>query len=124
MIMAYTEAFRRSLKFSALIGGVDLVAALVSGLDGFSPSETLGDLLLVEVAVLFILAGILDVGSSIGMAQLRRVVLASKEDFSSQNRKLAERRVMIVLFTGLILLTVMILLAVVDIFSRSIPSAQ
>jgi hypothetical protein len=95
---------------------IDAVVALTpfSSMIDVSPIGVLGDLMLVEVAVLFVMAGILDFASSIGMAQFRKAFLSSKEDYSPEKRKEKERTAMVFLFTGLSLLGFMIVLLLYD----------
>ena len=104
----------RALKIAALFLLADSMIALIpfSTMIDSSPIGVIGDLMLAEVAVLFILAGILDFASSIGMAQFRKTFLSSNEDYSPEKRKERERTAAIFLFTGLVLLAAMILLMV------------
>jgi hypothetical protein len=104
----------RALKVAAFLLLADSVIALLpfSTMIDLSPIGVMGDLMLAEVATLFIIAGILDFSSSIGMAQFRKTFLSSKEDYSTEVRKEKERTAMIFLFTGLVLLAAMILLMV------------
>jgi len=119
-MLTYSQVLRRSVKIGAFLGILDLGAALFSTFFGFSPSAILGNLLLLEIAVLFIAAGLLEFSSSIGMVQFKRVVLSSKEEFSGTRRKETERSALVYVLAGLILLAVMILLALVDISISSI----
>ncbi len=95
---------------------VDLVASVVSILLTFSPSGILGDLLLLEVAALFITAGLIDFSSSAALVQVRRALLSSSEQFSSSKRKDTERKAMVLVFAGSILLAAMIVLALSDLW--------
>jgi hypothetical protein len=100
----------RSLKISAGLLFIDGLTAFL--LRGFVyPFETLGDMLLVETASLFLLAGFVDFGTSLGFVQFRKSVFASKESFSSEKRKEAERRATILVGSGIILFSILILLA-------------
>jgi hypothetical protein len=78
---------------------------------GMLPFEVVGDLLLIETAILFILAGIIDFGSSLGVAQFRRTLFRTKEGFSPSGRKDAERRALILVAAGAILFLLLLLLA-------------
>jgi hypothetical protein len=104
----------RALKIAGFLLLVDSLIAVMpfSTIIDLSPNGVMGDLMLGEVAVLFIIAGILDFSSSIGMAQVRKTFLSSKEDYSPEIRKEKERTAMVFLFTGLVLLVAMILLMV------------
>jgi hypothetical protein len=87
---------------------VDCVGAYLLTFVKYAFIEVIGDLMLGEVAVLFILAGLLDFGSSIGMIQFRRVVLASKEGYSSSKHKESERKASVLCLTGLFLFSILI----------------
>ena len=104
----------RALKVAAFLLLADSVIALLpfSTMIDLSPIGVMGDLMLAEVATLFIIAGILDFSSSIGMAQFRKTFLSSKEDYSPEIRKEKERTAVVFLFTGLVLLAAMVLLMV------------
>jgi hypothetical protein len=104
----------RALKVAAFLLLVDSLIAIMpfSTIIDFSPNGVMGDLMLAEVAALFIIAGILDFSSSIGMAQVRKTFLSSKEDYSPEVRKEKERTAVVFLFTGLVLLVAMVLLMV------------
>ena len=115
-MLTYAAVLKRALKIAAVLLLADSAIALVpfSILIDMSPIGVLGDLMLVEAAALFIMAGILDFASSVGMAQFRKTFLSSKEDYSPEKRKEKERTAMIFLFTGLLLLGLMILLMAYD----------
>ena len=100
----------RSLKISAILLLFDVVTAfLVRRI--IYPLETFGDLLLVEIALLFLLAGFVDFGTSVSFTQFRKSVFGSKETFSGQKRKDAERRAIALVGSGVISLIILIMLA-------------
>jgi hypothetical protein len=100
----------RSLKISAFLVLVDgLIGILLRGI--IYPLETFGDMLLVEAAVLFLLAGIIDFGASVGFAQFRKSLLLSREAYSPEKRKESERRAIALAGSGACLLAILILLA-------------
>jgi len=113
-LLTYAAVMLRALKVAAFLLLVDSLIAIMpfSTIIDFSPIGVMGDLMLAEVAVLFIVAGILDFSSSIGMAQFRKTFLSSKEDYSPEVRKEKERTAVVFLFTGLVLLAAMVLLMV------------
>jgi ABC-type phosphate transport system permease subunit len=76
--------------------------------------EVLGDLLLIETAALFLMAGIVDFGSSLGFVQFRRTMSSSKESFSltSSERKDSEKRALVFVFSGATLFLILVLLAI------------
>ena len=113
-MLTYTQILKRSLKTVGATLAVDAVIAASSTLFGFSPSDVFGNLLLLETAALFIIAGILDFGSSAGIAQLRKIILPSKEGFSLVKRKENERSALVFVAAGVILMSIMILIAAFD----------
>ncbi len=101
----------RSLKVSGILLVLDMLSAfLLRG--SIYPLETFGDMLLVETALLFLLAGFVDFGTSVAFVQFRKSVFASKEIFSAQKRKDAERRAIALVGSGMSLFAILIILAV------------
>jgi hypothetical protein len=115
-LLTYTAIVVRSLKIGAALFVIDIVIAFLpfSKMIDMTPIGVTGDLLLIEVAALFIIAGVLDFASSIGMTQFRKVLLSSKEDYSPDKRRQTERTAMVYLVAGVILLFAMILLMIYD----------
>ena len=115
-LLTYAAILKSSLKIVGALVLIDVVVALVplSSMIDISAIGVMGDLMLIEVAALFIIAGILDFASSIGMAQFRKTFLSSKEDYSPEKRKEKERNAMTFVFAGLLLLAFMIVLMVYD----------
>lgn len=103
------------MKIAASLVLADALVSLLLMQVGMSFSEIVGDLLALEVAVLFVVAGILDFSSSVAVAQFRSRVLASKEGFSASKRKDIERRALVFVISGIALFAILVLLAVVDI---------
>jgi hypothetical protein len=69
-------------------------------------------MLMVETALLFLLAGFVDIGTSVAFVQFRKSVFASKEAFSAEKRKDAERRAIALVVSGVMLLMILVILAV------------
>jgi hypothetical protein len=114
-MLAYADVFRRSVKYAGMLLAGDVVVAFLpffAWIDS-SPIGAIGDLLLVEVAVLFIGAGFLDISSSAGMTGFRKL-FSSNVEYSPTKRKEAERHAIVLLVTGLFLLAAMIVLATYD----------
>ena len=109
---------RRSLRICALLMCGNLAVAFLASLIGFGPIGVIGDILLMEAAALFIIAGLLDLGSSIGSTQFKRLVLSSKEGFSPSKREKAEHHTIVLFIAGSIFFAATILLAVFDLFLR------
>ena len=72
----------------------------------------MGDFMLVEAATLFIVAGLIDFSTSIGAVQFRKIILASKQEYSAIKHKGYERKALILLIAGLILLGILVTLSV------------
>lgn len=94
------------------------VLLLADGLTAFALTflsyrfiETLGDFMLAEVAILFILAGLLDFSKSIGALQLKKMILGSKQEYSASVHKEAEKKALVFLLSGVILLSILVALA-------------
>jgi len=109
-MLTYAQVFRRSLKIAAGLGTADIVGALLSIEFGTLPMDVTGNLLLLEAAALFILAGIVDFGSSVGIVEFRRAIFSTKEEFSPSKRKDAERSALVFLAAGAMLFATMLLL--------------
>ncbi|MGP8070107.1 MAG: hypothetical protein ACLP5V_09475, partial [Candidatus Bathyarchaeia archaeon] len=73
--------------------------------------EIIGDSILIEVAILFVVAGLLDFSSSIGAVQFRKTILGSKEAYSSSAHKETEKKAAVFLLGGVILLLALAILA-------------
>lgn len=114
-MLTHTEVVKRSVKYAGLLLVLDVAASLTPFFRWIDTSSLgmLGNLLLVEVAVLFITAGILDISSSAGMTGLRKL-FSTNVEYSTVNRKDSERHALVFLFAALPLLAVMILLAAYD----------
>lgn len=112
----YRRIVRRSVRVCVLLVAVDLVVALLAMIIGRSPANAFGDLLLLEVAALFLAAGLLDLSSSVGMGQFRRAVMASKEESSPSKRRESEQHTLVFFVAGSILFAVTVLLTIRDLF--------
>ena len=75
--------------------------------------EILGDLLLFEIAVLFVLAGILDISYSLGTVQFRKALSSSKESFSIERRKIMEKQALAFVASGVTLMCILVAFAIV-----------
>jgi hypothetical protein len=104
----------KSFKISGLLLLIDSLASLL--LHGYVyPIDIFGDVLLMEIAALFLVAGIMDFGSSLGFIQFRKTMSSSKESFSAERRKTIERRALVFVVSGLTLLVILLLLAVITV---------
>lgn len=113
-MLRFFEVLRKVVMLDVILVAVNGVAGYVLAVFGYSIVEAIGDMMLVEVAGLLILAGLLDFGSSIGMFQFRKVFFASKENYSASKRKDSERKALVFLFAALILFSILILAAVYE----------
>jgi len=81
---------------------------------GASAFGILGDLMLLEVAILAILGGLVEFSRSKGVYEFRRLALHSKEEFSTQ-KHLEASRMAVVFFSGaLMLFSILIALALIQ----------
>jgi hypothetical protein len=104
----------RSLRNAGGVLAADILVAYGISFSGFRFIELLGDLMLLEVAILFIAAGLLDFSSSIGAVQFRKVILGSKEAYSRSAHSEAEKRAVVFFMTGLIIFMILIGIAIIN----------
>lgn len=111
-MLTFLRIVRGSLLIaaSAMVGDVLVAYGMI--LFGFSFVEIIGDLMLIEVAILFLLAGLIDFSSSIGAAQFRKTVLGSKQEYSQSAHKQAERRAVVLVLAGVFMFVVLMMAAV------------
>lgn len=110
-VLTYSQAALKSLKISAVILAIDSLGALLLH-NYLSPYAVFGDLLLIETAALFIIAGVLDYGSSLAFVHVRRLMSPTREAFSASKRKESERRALVFVSSGGTLFGILILLAI------------
>jgi hypothetical protein len=108
------QTVRKSLMISASLLVIDFVFALTLTWLEFALTDVLGNLLFLETATLFMIGGILDFGTSAGITQLRKLLLSSKESLSLAKRQENERNALVFFVAGIILLSIMIVLALFD----------
>ena len=113
-MLSFLGILRRSLQLAAAMLAVDCVAAYLLIFFKYTFIEVIGDLMLGEVAVLFILAGLWDFASSIGMIQFRKIVLSSNEGYSSSKHKESERKASVLFLAGLFLFLILIVAAIYE----------
>jgi hypothetical protein len=101
----------RSLKFAGGLLAADFIMAYTMTFLNYRFVETMGDFMLLEVAILFILAGLLDFSSSIGATQFRKTLLHSKQEYSSVRHKEVERKAAVFFLGGLIIFLVLVIFA-------------
>ena len=113
IMLPFLRIVVKSLRIAVIAIVLDSILAYVIMLYGFGFVEIFGDLMLVETAILLIIAGLIDFSSSIGAAQLRRVILHSKQEYSDAAHKEAERRAFAFFIAGLVLFATLIALAII-----------
>ncbi|HXZ91184.1 MAG TPA: hypothetical protein VEG61_08985 [Candidatus Dormibacteraeota bacterium] len=101
----------RSVRLALALVVVDGLAAYGLTFLSYRFIEVVGDLMLVEVALLFLLAGLLDFFTSIGAAQFRKTFLGSKQGYSSSKHKEAEKKAVVFFLGGLIIFLMLIILS-------------
>jgi hypothetical protein len=107
-MLNFLGILRRAILLAAAIIAVDgLVAYLLSFLN-FAFVEMFGDLILVEVATMFILAGLIDFASSVGVAQFRKSFMSAPDGYSALKHKESARRASVLVLAGLILFVLLI----------------
>jgi len=113
-MLTFLAIFIKSVRNAGGIIAVDVLVTYVISFYGLSFIELVGDLMLVEVALLFIAAGLIDFSSSIGGVQLRKVIMGSKEGYSRSAHKEAEKRASLFFLTGLIIFLLLIVIAIIS----------
>ena len=111
-MLTFPKVLTRSLTIA---GGVMLVDSLIAiGMIslGFNFVEAMGDLMLVEVAVLFLVAGLIDFSSSVGAAEFRKTLLHSHQEYSQSAHKEAGRSALVFVTAGILLFAVLIVVAI------------
>jgi hypothetical protein len=110
-VLTYSQVAVKSLKVTGVLLIFDFLGVFLLH-DYVYPYEVLGDLLLIETAALFLAAGIIDFGSSLGFLQFRRTMSPSTKRFPVSKRKDSERHALVLVFSGSILFGVLVLLAI------------
>jgi hypothetical protein len=116
VMLTFLKILRSALLLSGAFLTVDGLAAFLLISMHYTFIETFGDLALVEVAVLFILAGLVDFASSVGMAQLRKSFVRGEKGYSASKHKESERQAAILIVAGVVLF---LSLVAVGIYIRS-----
>jgi hypothetical protein len=111
VMLTFPTIIGRTLR---IVGGLllaDGLAAFALTFLSYRFIEILGDSVLIEVAILFILAGLLDFSRSIGAVQFRKMILGSKQEYSATAHKEAEKKALVFFLGGVILLSLLVVLA-------------
>lgn len=110
-MLTFLTILGRSLRIAGGLLVADGLVAYVLTFLSYPFIETIGDIILIEVAILFIMAGVLDFSSSIGAVQFRKTILGSKQEYSSSAHKEAEKKASLFFLGGVILLLMLVALA-------------
>jgi len=113
-MLTFPRVIARALLIVAGAIIVDGLTAYAITRHGSSLSEIMGDMMLIEAAVLFLIAGLIDFSSSVGGTQVRRSMLGSKEDYSSCSHKEAVRKALALLLAGVLLFIILIAIAIMS----------
>ena len=104
--------FPRVICRAAVIAGVavmgDIAISFGLTLVGKSFVETVGDLMLIEAAILFLLGGLVEFSSSIGGMNIRKLVLGKRENSQSSNREAGRRALVLVLAAAFIFIILLV----------------
>jgi uncharacterized membrane protein len=110
-MLTFLTILGRSLRIAFGLLVADGLAAYGLTFLSYGFIEIIGDSILMEVAILFIIAGLLDFYSSIGAVQFRKTILGSQQEYSASAHKQAEKKASVFFLSGVILLLVLIVLA-------------
>ena len=113
-MLTFPKIVGRSLLIATGAIVADGLVSLGGVLFGFNFIEIIGDLMLVEVAVLFLIAGLIEFSSSVGAAHFRKVILGSKHEYDQAAHKQAGRRALVLVLAGAFMFLVLIVVAVLS----------
>jgi uncharacterized membrane protein len=111
-MLSYPRILRKALLLVVLITLADAAAAYGLTIIGYSFAGVFGDILLAEIAVLFILAFLMDFANSTRMRQFRRALQISDEKGSMSANKETQQRAILTLTIGLVLFMVLVALGI------------
>jgi uncharacterized membrane protein YidH (DUF202 family) len=112
-MLTFPKILGRSLVISLSAIAADGLVSYAMTLLGFSFIETMGDLMLIEVAVLFLVAGVIDFSSSVGGVHLRRAVLGSRQEYSPSTHRDKGRKALVLVVAGTIMFLILIFVGIV-----------
>jgi hypothetical protein len=106
-MLTFLKVATRSILVAVAAMAADALVAYEMIQFGFSFVGIVGDMMLIEVAILFLIAGLIDFSSSIGAAQFRKTILGSKRGYSQSVHKEAERKAAVLLLAGVFILIIL-----------------
>ena len=104
-------SIRKGLLVAAAVLVADLAASELLSFIGFLTIRVIGDLLLLEVAILAILGGLVEFSGSIGVYEFRHLLFHTKEELSPTRHKDASKRALVAFCAALVLFSVLVVLA-------------
>ena len=75
VMLTFLTIIGRSMRIAGVLLAADVLLSYCLTFLSYRFIETIGDSMLIEVALLFLLAGLLDFYSSVGAVQFRKVIL-------------------------------------------------
>ena len=111
-MLSLLKSLSRSMLLSIVTLAVDGAFAYLLTFLHYEFFEIMGDLMLAEAAALFIIAGLVDFSGSLGAIAFRKIILRSKQNYSATTHKEYERKALVLLISGLILLGILIVVAI------------
>jgi len=111
-MLTFPKILGRSILICVSAIVVDALVSYATTLFGFSFIEIMGDLMLIEVAVLFLVAGIMDFSSSVGGVHLRKAVLGSRQEYSSSAHRETGRKALVLVVAGTLMFVTLIAIAI------------
>ena|GEM_PF-6782093 len=103
-------SIRKGLLVAAGVLIADLAISELLSLMGIPPIHVLGDLLLLEVAVLAILGGVVEFSGSIGAYEFRQLLFRAKEELPTTRHKDASKKALVPFCAALALFLVLAVL--------------
>jgi len=112
-MLTFPKILGRSIMIATGAMLVDGLGSYVATLFGFSFIEVMGDFMLFEVAVLFLLAGLIDFSSSVGAAHFGKALFGSSQEYSALAHKEAGRKALMLVLAGTFMFLILVAFAVV-----------
>lgn len=111
IMLSYPRILRKALQFVVVITLGDATAAYGLTIAGYPFAGLFGDIMLAEIAVLFVLAFLMDFAVSTKMKQFRKALQLSNENSTTTDKE-AQQKAMLILTTGLILFLILVVLGI------------
>ena len=115
-MLTFPKMFARSLLIAATAILVDALVSYLATLFGFSLIEIMGDLMLMEVAILFLIAGLMDFSTSVGAGRMRKAVFGLDSEYSPLAHEESGRKALVLVFAGILMFAILVAVAVLTAF--------